>query len=417
MSHIRPAILLDIVNTGLLDPRSVLTRAHSTGARAAWCGPDGIWRLVGPNVPRFLFDVATGRLIGLLLEPNRSNLIQNAGCEGSATGIIGSGGAVPTRWQAVAGSGHTINIIGTSTVQGLPCIEIELSAGAVAATTQIHFEQISGIALSASTAYVPSILARRTSGDFSNVVLCGIRGRTDLATANNGTTTSITGISTSVLTRVAAAYTTPADATTGRMTLLWQTSGAGAALTRLLLAVPQMELGAFVTSPILPPAGTPGIAQRNIEWLSLPLSRWGISSLAECSLLIAGRIGPVNNVVQTLAQLTDGASDTLTLRRTSGGLLQFDVVDGGVSQAAINDGAVVAASADIIALASAAPNSFTLTVGGAAESSDVSGTMPTPTTLRIGAADGDTEPAGMVLGRVALWNRQIAAAARLAYAT
>lgn len=69
--NIRPSLLLDFANSGMVDPRIQCTRAST----ATCFGPDGKLRTVAANVPRIDYDPATGKCLGLLVEDARTNIL------------------------------------------------------------------------------------------------------------------------------------------------------------------------------------------------------------------------------------------------------------------------------------------------------------------------------------------------------
>lgn len=72
LPDIRPSLLLDFANSGRVDPRIECTRASSA---TCW-GPDGKLRTVPANVPRIDYDPATGKCLGLLVEPGSTNFLR-----------------------------------------------------------------------------------------------------------------------------------------------------------------------------------------------------------------------------------------------------------------------------------------------------------------------------------------------------
>lgn len=424
MSHPRPALLLDFANTGWLPPGVTLRRNQPSGARTAWQDGNGIWRIVPAHAPRWLHDAAAaGRRLGLSLgEAARTNSNPNQLGEGLVAGAPGTAPTGTSMTLDTTTNGLSRNIIGLQTFDGIPCIVVEVSGTATAATNfDIVDSAPSAIVAANGQTWVTSRFVRLISGSLTGIITRQVWSEWTaggaLVTNANGALVTLT----TALQRVPGDVRTIPNATTERIQTRWRTNiASGTNLTtplRFAVGWAQTEMGATASPPIAPAAGSTGASTREAEVLSVDLARFGLANLADLSLLVAARTGTPNTAAQTLAQLVGGAGDSITLRRTAGGLLQLDVLDDGVSQAAINDGVAVAAGADVVALLSAAANSFTLTRNGAAEAADAAGTVPGFTTLRLGSADTDIEPAGMALARVALWSRQIPAAARLAYAS
>lgn len=165
---------------------------------------------------------------------------------------------MPTHMSYTPIANHTLEVVGVTTLNGLPALELIFTAIG-AGQSGMNFETVSGITLSGSTTYNISCFIALVSGSLTNFDFLGIRSRVDAGTAANGPLTSPVNLS-STIQRLSNTYTTASDATAGRMQFLWQTTGA--ATVRFLLAAPQFELGAFATSPILPPIGAPAQSTR-----------------------------------------------------------------------------------------------------------------------------------------------------------
>jgi hypothetical protein len=91
------------------------------------------------GVPRIEYD-ADRNLKGLLIEPDGQNQIRNGSGTGSTTGVIGSGGALPTNWADGGAGGLTREIIGTGTENGVAYIDIKMSGTAIATQSVLYFE-------------------------------------------------------------------------------------------------------------------------------------------------------------------------------------------------------------------------------------------------------------------------------------
>lgn len=69
--NFRPALDLDFVNSGKVDPRIQCSRSGV----ASYFGSDGKLRTVGANVPRIDYDPLTGKCLGLMVEEASANLL------------------------------------------------------------------------------------------------------------------------------------------------------------------------------------------------------------------------------------------------------------------------------------------------------------------------------------------------------
>lgn len=97
---IRPSLLLDFANSGRVDPRIQCVRAST----ATCIGRDGKLRSVAANVPRIDFDPLTGKCAGLLVEEARTNLLVNSVFAGA---VSGTPGVAPTNFPFSVGNGST----------------------------------------------------------------------------------------------------------------------------------------------------------------------------------------------------------------------------------------------------------------------------------------------------------------------
>lgn len=317
-----------LVSRGAISPLLTLLRAQAAGVRATALGADGVtWGTFAANAARF-----HGINRRLLIGPQATNGLRNPDAEGLLAGVVGAGGLLGTNWSAGVAGGHTVTVIGPASINGLAGVEVQLSSTGVAATTTIHFEAASAVALVASASYSVQLHAQLTSGGWTNVSGCGIRGRTDAATGTNHPAYSLLGIPTTQLGRVSGSYVTPANATAGRMQLIWTTTAAGAASTRLALCAPQMERGAYPTTPVRPPVGAPAASTRGADLITgvAPLLfPFGGTVLFGVMVPQAAPVGQD----QTVFQVDDGTdSNALRLRNAAGGLTVLPSrVLGGVS--------------------------------------------------------------------------------------
>ena len=75
------------------------------------------------------------------------------------------------------------------------------------------------------------------------------------------------------------------------------------------VSVPQLELGSFASSPILPPAGSPQATTRGADLVSAILTTLGIRPTGACTLLLTGMLPQAApaGAAQSLAQLDSGS--------------------------------------------------------------------------------------------------------------
>ena len=107
-------------------------------------GSGGSYVSYATDEPAFEFN-SDGSYKGLLVEPASTNEIRNGSATGSTTGVIGSGGALPTNWADGGAGGLTREIIGTGTENGVAYIDIKASGTASSTTSGFYFEGITQI--------------------------------------------------------------------------------------------------------------------------------------------------------------------------------------------------------------------------------------------------------------------------------
>jgi hypothetical protein len=223
-----------------------LTAAGFTFARTgtAW-GEDGTAFATG--VPRIIPRK------GLLIEGARTNSIRNNSMTGA---VAGTPGTVPTNWAIAAGTGLSAQIVGTGTIGGFTYLDVRVH-GTAGSTTGCTFlpdgatqiAAVSGQTWTASWfwAFVGGTFANSTNLYFSiderDSGAVGLAA-SNLADSRSSITASLQRAS---LSRTLNNGSTAAVSTSVRF---FVTNGAAIDAT-FRLAAPQLELGAFASSPIL----------------------------------------------------------------------------------------------------------------------------------------------------------------------
>jgi len=261
-TDIYPNLLLDFANVKALDPRVTFARASS----AVVVDPTGVYREVTSNVPRFDHDPVTGESLGLLIEEQRTNSIRNPRGEGA---VAGTPGTTPTNWAVQTVSGVLTTVVGFGTEDGISYVDIRY-AGTNSGSTgfpTIFFESIGGIAASASQVWSGSLYARLIAGALPTSVTFSA-WELDVSNAYLRNTSfsapSFTPTTAALKTqRVLAGSGTTGANTTSIRPLIAVTVNSGQAVDfTLRIGWLQLELGAFATSPILPPVGSPAQSTR-----------------------------------------------------------------------------------------------------------------------------------------------------------
>jgi hypothetical protein len=225
---------------------------------------DGTWASFASGAPR-----VTDK--GLLVEESRTNSIRNSSAAGA---VVGNPGTVPTNWS-VTQSGLTRSIVGTGTENGLPYVDIRLNGTITAATADIRPESGTQIISAAQNdVWTGSVSMKVVAGSLTG--LTGIQLQASMRDSSGtvlGSITSPTFSPTANLALYSSGGLTLTNASTAFVILLIvlvSTNGNAIDVT-LRVAAPQMEKGAFATSPILTTTGALTRAADNIK-LAAPTS-------------------------------------------------------------------------------------------------------------------------------------------------
>jgi hypothetical protein len=213
----------------------------------------GVIQTATTDVPRFDHDPITGESLGLLVEEARTNSISNNTMVGAAAGTPGT---LPTGWpfQSAGVSGLSVSIVGTGTESGIAYLDWKVSGTATAATgATICFGRAS--ALTAQT-WTTSSYLKLAAGSLSGVtgITLDLIEETAAAVFVTGAGYSISLPTTNSLItqRPTASRTFSGGATVAlvRTNLSVAVSSGSTVDITLRIGLPQLEQGAFATSPI-----------------------------------------------------------------------------------------------------------------------------------------------------------------------
>lgn len=243
------------------------------------------------DVPRIAFDPSSGTCLGLRLEGARTNSIRNPRAEGVSAG---SPGTNPTNWGS-SGSALTRTIVGAGTENGIPYIDVKYAGTAGSSSNHtLSFEAATQIAASVGQVWTHSFFCRLVGGSTANLtavqqtVLEVDSGGSTLATNAQAfaPSTAVFGTQrpsyTVTLAQASVAYVRPQL----RLTF---SNGAVVDIT-LRIGIPQLELGAPMTTPIMPAVSSPAATTRaadqsRITGLSLGTS---VTMLVQCAVALTG---------------------------------------------------------------------------------------------------------------------------------
>lgn len=350
------------------------------------------WREYAADVPRFV-----GASRNLLIEGQRTNLIRNPRAEGITVGTVGSGGVGPTNWTVTPSAGGTMVVNGIVVANGLPCLDITITAATPSPAHVIRFDTVTA---AASTSYVLSVFIQRVGGDFTAFTNSNFRRRINAATVDATLFTSIAGVSTTELQRLSLIGTTLADTTGIQSEIVMTPATVGS--VRLLIGAPQIEQATAVSTPILPAVGVPLASTRTPDTLSWSLATLGIGPDGKGTYLWKGTLAEIQTgSTQILLQVDAGASANRYMLSQAPSSNQTTVTRtvANVGSAA-NPGSVAAGASISIGMVIDGTGGAKASLAGAPVVSVTGGVTAGLTTLRIGTSTVSGLPMSGEVARV-----------------
>lgn len=334
-------------------------RSFTRATAATRIGSSGLVEAVPSGAARTDYSPATYALLGLLVEPARTNLVLYASDYSNAVwGKSGNGTAsvpVITPNAGVAPDGTATASRVQMTLNGGTAVG---DVASVAQTTNT----------TASQPYTDTVWVKANAAPSIGKVIL----RRGAAAAGYTPFTLTADWQRITLTETAALSAAAVDIT------LRGTFGSANDVDMLVWGAQREQ--ASVPTSYLPTVAAP--VARNADDDSLATTAFP-SNAAQGTVVIAART-PVGAGATVLWQRDDGTeSKRFRLTRDAANALRFIVTDGGVEQANISLGAV-AASTDFKVAAAWAANDFAASLNGAAVVTDTAGTLPAVTTDRMG---------------------------------
>lgn len=349
------------------------------------------------DVTPIAYDPSTLAALGAQLMGARTNKIRNPRCEGAAAG---SPGSLPANWLQSYAVGLSASVLGTVAHLGGECVDLELyGTTSSGSTAGWYFEANNQIAAANGQTWANTLFAQVLS-DPQNVLGTSVFLDAVVLQYNSGGSSlgsflAAESFKASALTwgrRGGPVALNNADTAYVRPGVFFRsivvgtnfgTSGAG---LRIRIGLPQIEQGAFASSPIRPPVSSPAAATRAADVLTAAVGGW--FNTAAGTAVPQYRCPFVSGTTpQCVFSIDDGTADnriTLWAKDASGNVV-FEVVAGGLQRCYINGGAAVAGQAEKVAVSWKA-NQFALSRNGATPVTGGSGALPTGlATLRKGS--------------------------------
>jgi hypothetical protein len=367
----------------------------------------GVIQTAATDEPRFDHNPTTLESLGLLVEESRTNSITNNTMVGA---VAGTPGTNPTGWLFVsAASGLTQQIIGVGTESGISYIDYRFS-GTTTATGSINIAPGNGAALTGQTWNASTYwkLAGGSNTGISSFAI-GIIEETLLGTFVTGAFYGQTAPTSGPLIsqRPTATRTLTGGATVAqvRHTVQLGIPTATAIDITLRIGLPQLEQGAFATSPIL--TSTAAVT-RSADVASITGSAFSSWYRQDEGTVFADiNTAPVANIAQAVFDLSEGAgSERIFQRRNTGGFVVTAITDNSVVQG--DFGSVsIPASGRARSVLTYRLNDFEAAVNGSSSGTDTSATVPTIDRIHIGQNFASGQIVNGTIRRLAFWGQRL----------
>lgn len=358
------------------------------------------FRTYAADAPRFVEPANR-----LLVEGQRTNGVRNPRCEGAA---VGSPGTAPTNWSfSASANGITSQVAGIGVENDIPYVDFRFSGTASANYSMFVLpEATTAVVASQGQAWTGSMFVKLVAGTMVGTFNINVADRTSGGGSPGSSSTSYTPTGASLPSQRISHTRTLVDVTTARVSTNIGTTISNGVTADFTIRVgwPQLELGSFASSPILPVVASPAASTRGADLLSASLSSLGISASGVCTVLGTAMI-PQNapsGANQALVQIDDGSDNNrFMLRNFAGGatIVPAQAV-AGVTTDGTSAGSMTAGTLFKWGVSIDGAGRMAVSVNGAAVSAVTGGPTGSFTTLRIGNNFSNTAPLFGEIGTV-----------------
>jgi hypothetical protein len=372
---------------GQLDPRVLCGRTTS----GTYWDSAGVLQTVGPSVPRLTYDPADlSKPAWLMCEETRTNSIRNPRMIGAE---VGSPGTLPTNWLAPTSfSGLSREIVSVGVENGISYVDLRYFGTANASTPSvIGAEGFNTVAAVNGQTWSHSMFLKVVGGTSNGIAFrhdmrvqsvssfLQAIGLIFLSTPTSAPLREQRTISTGTITSEGAAFIA------GRL-LMVPTEGAAIDIT-LRIGLPQLELGASASSPILPPEGQIAAATRTADNNVVTDLSWYNPAGGVLYVEYSGSVPILSGTSRRLVALSDGTANNRIVMSfgTGGGIANYFAADGG-TEIVIVRGIAMSLSGGRVA-ARIAADDYAISYNGQAVIKDTSASVPVVNQLRIGWAE------------------------------
>jgi len=341
---------------------------------------------------------------GALIEESRTNSIRNNSMQGA---VAGTPGTRPNFWQALTLSGLTQTIVGTGTQNGIDYIDIQISGTSAGTAIGIAMDNNTTIAATTGQTWTQSVFLALVGGDFTNVTsfVQRVSERTNTGTlVQNDDGSNIVSSVNATLTRFTWTPTLSGGATTAFATpnLTFVVNNTSAINFTIRIGWPQLELGAFATSPIRTTSAAATRAADVVTVTRLPGT--GDTLTAYAAFIAPVSLGGVNRDVVVFADAGVTNTEILLINPGSARNASQNATVSAASQGRIDAAAAFSAGASVKAAFAATLNDRAVTSnGGAVSTSGTNGAKPAFTTIGIGSDGSGNSILNTYITDIAIW--------------
>jgi hypothetical protein len=355
----------------------------------------GNWTSFSANTPR----AVTPGGKGLLVEEARTNSIRNNSMQGA---VVGSPGTLPTNWQTL-NAGLTVSVVNLGTESGIDFIDVRFSGTTTSTVANIRFETNTQITAAQNNVWSGSLFAYLIGGSLTNITggpFLSVYSRNSGGTALSEQDVLLSLTSASLgLKRATNVYTLP-DATTARVSsgLSFNFSNGVAIDVTFRIGWPQLELGAFATSPIRTTNAAATRAADVVTVTNPPAFGSAYSFLAQATPQAPDSYAAAQNILN----LDQSSNNNRTvLYRNSGTGFGF----GNAASATYWNGPLGTSPVGVRAKLAAvfAPSDQAGAINGGTVLTNSLGTPILPTAIHIGSTAIGTQQIDGYIERIAVW--------------
>lgn len=298
---------------GILNAPASLSRAQAASVATALGADGATWQQVGGSVPRF-----NGTARRLLHEGQRTNAIRNPRGEGALTTTyaagVGAGSTFATHWWLPNRLANLALDISPVSAFGMTGVRLRYygTTNAAPGNETVEFELRNVFGATSAAAVTGSFFYRLVSGSLP----AGVQptARIIAVQANGSTPVTINAsaplLMDATLRRAAHTVTPGANSAFASLGFHLQAWPANTACDFTVdLFWPQLELGAFASTPILPPPGAPAASMRGGDSVTAPLAALGIGGNGACTVLWTARHTAPTSFWQALIEIGDGSTE------------------------------------------------------------------------------------------------------------